>query len=71
MEKKDNYISGCHSDLFTYQPLRDKTKYLGSDSDQPCDPPSLIRVLSVQQELLPAGSEDCDQTGWVPRLIGK
>ena len=44
------------------------------DSDQPGHLPSLIRVFAVclmaeDPRFLHAGSEDSDQTAWMPRLI--
>ena len=49
---------------------------LGSDLADPGHPPSLIRVYAVRRKQLGilatqwVHSEDSDQTGWMPRLIG-
>ena len=46
------------------------------DLDQPGHPPSLIRVLAVRMKKawdlssLLSTSEESDETGWMPRLIG-
>ena len=63
----------------TCEPHRDKTNKMAcapsEDSNQPGHPPSLIRVFAVRQwvakdpNFLQEDSEDCDQTGRMPRLI--
>ena len=63
------------------EPSCDKTNKMTCahiGTDQPGHLPSLIRVLNCllhtlwvayDPKLLPAGSEDSHQTGWLPRLI--